>query len=271
MAKQTVEPAEASPRAPDTIELFGIQIHPLDHDSAIKKILSWLESETRPCRMVVTPNVNHAVLYQENADFRAAYSAAALRLTDGRYLPLAARILARGELHTVNGSDLIPGVLSACRGRPGTRVFLLGAAPHVAESAASRIRNEFPWVNVAGTHSPAFGFETRRQETNEILKRVAAARPDLLIMGISPPRQEIWAAKHLSELETSALICGGATIDFLAGHKRRAPRWMQRIGMEWVHRTMTEPARLAPRYAQDGLRMLSLVYREWQRRSTEHQ
>jgi N-acetylglucosaminyldiphosphoundecaprenol N-acetyl-beta-D-mannosaminyltransferase len=245
------------------IRLFHIPIHPLDAPSAAALIVSWLERRDRPCRMVVTPNVNHAVLYRDDAAFRKAYAAASLRLADGRYLPLAARLLGRGRLPTVNGSDLVPAVLEAGASIGGLKVFLLGAAPGIAERAGREIERHHPSIRVVGTHSPPIGFEARPADSARIVELVSAARPELLIVGISPPRQEIWTANHLGRLDASVVVCAGATIDFLAGNKPRAPLWMQRSGMEWLHRVITEPARLAPRYARDALQLGRMLYNEW--------
>ena len=243
--------------------LFGIDLDQSDLSSATTTALNWMETQTRPCRMIVTPNVNHAVLYQDNGKFREAYRAASLTLADGRYLGLISRWLGLGSLPTVNGSDLVPSIFRACSTAQRRRVYLLGAGPGVAASAAERIDAEFDGINVIGTYSPPIGFESDQAECGRILAKINALQPDLVIVGISPPRQEIWVAEQLDQLDASVVICAGATIDFLAGHKRRAPEWIQRLRMEWLHRTLTEPARLIPRYTHDAYHLLPMIWREW--------
>lgn len=253
-------------RHDEPICLFGINIHPSDLVTATKTIHGWLDSRVRPCRMIVTPNINHTVLFQDDAIFRQSYSRAALRLADGRYLSLFARILGLGTLPTVNGSDLVPALLAeSSESENELRIFLLGAAPGVAERAAANIMNRYKSLHVVGTYSPPTGFEEILNESQKILDLIQAASPDLLIVGISPPRQEIWVAKHLEKLNAAVAICGGATIDFLAEQKSRAPAWLQKLGLEWGYRVFTEPARLAPRYLSDGLRILPLFWREWRK------
>lgn len=250
----------------ETTTLFGIEIHRMDLSQATSSALSWMADRSRPCRMLVTPNVNHAVLFQDDKAFREAYRRASLRLADGRYLGLLSRWLGYGALPTVNGSDLVPGILRACANAETKRVYLLGAGPGVAAMAAERIESDYVSVRVVGSYSPPLEFENDARECAAILERINTQKPDLLVVGISPPRQEIWVANNLERLDASVVICAGATIDFLAGHKRRAPRWVQILGMEWIHRILTEPTRLIPRYTRDACRLLPMLWREWRRR-----
>jgi hypothetical protein len=105
------------------------------------------------------------------------------------------------------------------------RVFLLGAAPGVADEAADRIRQRWPKVEVVGTYSPPLGFENDSAENDRILAAIAAAEPDLLVIGFGAPKQELWVRRHRDRLEAKVAMCAGATIDFLAGHRRRSPVW----------------------------------------------
>jgi N-acetylglucosaminyldiphosphoundecaprenol N-acetyl-beta-D-mannosaminyltransferase len=113
--------------------------------------------------------------------------------------------------------------------------------------------------------SPPIGFESSPEENARILAAVAAARPDLLILGLGAPKQEIWIHQHQGQLEAKVALCAGATIDFLAGHRRRSPVWMRQAGLEWVHRVWSEPRRLASRYARDAWFFPQIVWREWRR------
>jgi N-acetylglucosaminyldiphosphoundecaprenol N-acetyl-beta-D-mannosaminyltransferase len=142
-------------------------------------------------------------------------------------------------------------------------VFLLGAGPGVADRAARNIASRWPAVHVVGTYSPPLGFERDPQENEAILAKVAAARPDVLMVGLGAPKQELWVDAHRTRIEAAVTLCIGATIDFLAGEKRRAPRWMRRTGLEWLHRVASEPRRLLHRYARDGWVFPQLVWRQW--------
>jgi N-acetylglucosaminyldiphosphoundecaprenol N-acetyl-beta-D-mannosaminyltransferase len=168
----------------------------------------------------------------------------------------------------VPGSDLAPALFKrvaaefAGNAHP-LRVFLLGAGPGVAERAAANIAARWPGVEVVGTLSPPLGFERAPAENEQILAAIAQAQPDLLLVGFGAPKQELWTHAHAARIEAKAALCIGATIDFLAGEKRRAPRWMRRLGIEWLHRLSTEPRRLAKRYLRDAWIFPRLVWREW--------
>lgn len=176
---------------------------------------------------------------------------------------LASRLLRRALPERVAGSDLVPALFASANAARPLRVFLLGAAPGVAERAASRIAQQWPAVETVGVYSPPLGFERDDAENARIVKLVEAASPDVLVVGLGAPKQELWVHRHRQQIAAPVALCVGATIDFLAGEKRRAPRWMQRSGLEWLHRCASEPQRLAKRYARDAVIFPQLVWREW--------
>ncbi len=245
------------------VSLFGFQLDTLSLSAAVDRLLDWLARGEKQCRFVVTPNVDHAVLFQEHAGLRAAYRHAAMILADGMPVVVAARWLKRPVRQRVAGSDLAPALLSAAHARGGLRVFLLGAGPGVAARAAENITTRWPSIQVVGVYSPPLGFERDAAENQNILARIAAADADLLIVGLGAPKQELWVDAHRHALPVDVALCVGATIDFLAGEKQRAPRWMQRAGLEWLHRVASEPRRLAKRYARDAWLFPRLVWQQW--------
>jgi N-acetylglucosaminyldiphosphoundecaprenol N-acetyl-beta-D-mannosaminyltransferase len=117
-------------------------------------------------------------------------------------------------------------------------------------------------VQVVGTYSPPLGFEKSNAENAKILKKIAAANPDILIVGLGAPKQELWVHKHRELLRAKAALCVGATIDFLAGEKKRAPRWVQAAKCEWLYRMLSEPRRLGKRYAHDAIVFPRILARE---------
>jgi N-acetylglucosaminyldiphosphoundecaprenol N-acetyl-beta-D-mannosaminyltransferase len=247
----------------ETIELFGMQVARVTMRDAVGQVLNWCAApECDVCRYIVTPNVDHVVQFQHRDDLRAAYSEAALVLADGTPLVVSSRLLGRGLPERVAGSDLVPLLFEA--GEP-LQVFLLGAAPGVAESAAARIESKWRWVRVVGTYSPPLGFEHDPAENERILAAIATAAPDLLVIGFGAPKQELWVYRHHRRIHAKVAICGGATIDFLAERRRRSPVWMRYAGLEWLHRVASEPRRLAGRYARDAWEFPQLFWREWRR------
>ena len=253
-----------------TIRLFGITIDQLRMTEAVSTILDWCRQPVgTACRYVVTPNVDHAVMYQSHRELRGAYDDASMVLADGAPLVLASRLLGKTLPERVAGSDLVPALLSgaaeAAEDADGVslRVFLLGAAPGVAERARVNIESRWAGVEVVGTLSPPLGFENDEAENERILAAVAEVRPDVVIVGLGAPKQELWISRHADRLQAKVALCVGATIDFLAGEKRRSPQWMQRVGLEWLHRMLSEPRRLAGRYLRDAWIFPRLMWRDW--------
>jgi N-acetylglucosaminyldiphosphoundecaprenol N-acetyl-beta-D-mannosaminyltransferase len=249
------------------ITLFGAEIDAIDMSAAVDAVLQWRRAPRgTACKYVVTPNVDHAVMFQTNEPLRQAYAGASLVLADGAPLVLASRLLGRPLPERVAGSDLAPALFNrtADEDQP-LRVFLLGAAPGVAERAAANIAAKWPSVAVVGTLSPPLGFERDATENDRILAAVAAVETDVLLVGLGAPKQELWVHAHADRLQAKVALCIGATIDFLAGEKHRAPRWMRRVGLEWLHRLSSEPQRLAKRYLRDAWIFPQLVWRDWRR------
>jgi N-acetylglucosaminyldiphosphoundecaprenol N-acetyl-beta-D-mannosaminyltransferase len=232
-------------------------------DEAVRQVLSWIDGPFAGCRYVVTPNADHTVMLQEHEGLREAYLDADMVLADGFPVIWASRLLGRRLPERVPGSDLVPALFEAADPKRRLRTFLLGAAPGVAERAAIRIQGEWPGVEVADTYSPPFGFEHDEVEQERMLARIRAASPDVLVIGLGAPKQELWVHKNRDKISASAALCVGATIDFLAGEKTRAPKWLQRLRLEWFYRMMGEPRRLVRRYARDAWVFPQLVWREW--------
>ncbi|MGI9450217.1 MAG: WecB/TagA/CpsF family glycosyltransferase [Geminicoccaceae bacterium] len=245
------------------VELFGVQIDGLRMDQAVRQVLDWVAKPGRFCRYVVTPNVDHTVMLQEHEGLRAAYDHADLVLPDGYPVVWASRLVGKRLPERVAGSDLVPALFAAADQNAPLRVFLLGAGPGVAERAAKRIEQKWDSVEVVDTYSPPFGFEKDDVEQERILARVKAANPDVLVVGLGAPKQEVWVHDQRHRLASSVALCVGATIDFLAGEKNRAPVWIQRAYLEWLYRLLSEPKRLFWRYARDAWIFPQLVWREW--------
>jgi N-acetylglucosaminyldiphosphoundecaprenol N-acetyl-beta-D-mannosaminyltransferase len=259
--EQEKTPSSRLPASGLLVPLFGMSISRLTMRETIDQILGWCrEPQLGPCRFIVTPNVDHAVMFQHRADLRAAYSDASLVLADGAPIVLAARLVGRSLPERVAGSDLVPRLFASAN-KP-LRVFLLGAASGVAQQAARQIGQRWSRVEVVGTYSPPIGFENDDAENARIFAMINAAAPDLLVLGLGAPKQELWIHRHHGQLQAKVALCVGATIDFLAGHRRRSPVWMRRVGLEWLHRVCSEPRRLLARYARDAWFFPQLVWRE---------
>lgn len=257
-----LEPAQQTARR--RIRLFGMEIDAVRMTEAVQTLLDWIAGDDATCRYVVTPNVDHAVLFQEHSALRQAYSGASLVLADGAPVVLASRLLGKPLPERVAGSDLVPQLFAAANARGPLKVYLLGGMPGVAERAAANISAKWPQIEVVGTASPPLGFERDPEQNAALLAEISLLRPDVLLVGLGAPKQELWVHAHRHELAAPVALCIGATIDFLAGERKRAPRWMRRSGLEWLYRVLSEPRRLGRRYARDAWIFPQLLRRESQ-------
>jgi N-acetylglucosaminyldiphosphoundecaprenol N-acetyl-beta-D-mannosaminyltransferase len=189
---------------------------------------------------------------------------ASLVVTDGTPVGWAANLLGVNIPEVVPGSDLVPAIFNHTQNenKPIT-VFLLGAMPGVADRAKAMIEKKWPLVNVVGTLSPDFGFDKNETESKKICDIVNQSAADLLVLGLGAPKQELWVTTYASQLSVKTALCVGATIDFLAGEKPRAPMWMRKYGLEWLHRMLSEPKRLIKRYTIDAIVFPKVVFKEW--------
>lgn len=264
-----VLPEEDVAPGPDAdVSLFGVRFSSVSLQEAVDQILQCVAGESEPerrtgCRYIVTPNVSHVVKLQEDARFREAYAAADFVLADGWPIVALSRVFRRPLPERVAGSDLVPELFAAASSQRPLSVFLLGGAEGVAKRAAERIMAQWPSVRVTGYCSPPRGFEQDPVCEQRILEQVAATEPDFVIVALGAPRQEIWTHRMRHRLRAKVALCGGATIDFLAGEKSRAPIWMRRNGLEWLYRIALEPRRLTGRYVRDALLFPKILWKQW--------
>lgn len=245
--------------------VFGVPVDALDSGQAIARLHGWLD-EPQTGRYVVTPNVDHVCKLSRDPMFQEAYEGAGLVLVDGTPVLWAARWLGEKLPSVVTGSDLTPALFASADSRGGMRVFLLGAGPGVAQSAASEIKRRWPFVSVCGTYCPPLGFEEDPLELKRIEELLVGCQPEVLVVGLGAPKQELWAYRFRDRNPARVTLCVGATIDFLASNAKRAPPWLRGTGLEWLHRLASEPRRLGPRYFKDALQFPRLVWKEWRQR-----
>jgi len=224
-----------------TVQLGGVALHSLTEREAIERIVSggggW----------VVTPNVDILRQVAADAEFARLVGAATLSLADGMPLIWASRLKGSPLPERVAGSTLIYG-LSAEAARRGRSVFLLGAAPGVAERAAARLEASYPDLRIVGCHCPPLGFEGRQTDITAIEAALSNTRPDIVFVALGTPKQERLIKRLRSVLPDAWFVGSGATLSFVAGETPRAPAWLQRAGLEWLHRLWHEPRRLFGRY-----------------------
>lgn len=246
------------------VHLFGVNIDLLNMYQTVNTIFTWFAHPDKNCKFVVTPNVDHIVKVQTDIGLQAAYKKAALIVTDGKPVVWAASCLGVNIPGTVPGSDLVPAIFDfAQTNNKPIKIFLLGAMPGVADRAKIAIHQQWPLVSVVGTLSPPFGFDKLAADSNAICQLINESGAELLVLGLGAPKQELWITEYAAQLSVKVALCVGATIDFLAGEKPRAPIWMRKFGLEWLHRLLSEPKRLAKRYFIDAIVFPKIVFKEW--------
>jgi N-acetylglucosaminyldiphosphoundecaprenol N-acetyl-beta-D-mannosaminyltransferase len=168
----------------------------------------------------------------------------------------ASKLIGKPLKERVTGSDMI-APLGKLVQQKSYRLFLLGASEKSSKAAAEWFERSYPGLKIAGRYSPPVA-PLHAMDNETILRKIAAADPDIILVAFGNPKQEKWIAMHQHEITRGVVIGVGASLDFLAGHMSRAPRWIQVIGAEWIYRLAQEPRRLARRYAENIL--TALIY-----------
>lgn len=247
--------------APDSFGILGVRINAAPFDTVLRRVMMAPETGERLALHFAT--VHTLVEAQQDDRLRDALEQGLVQ-PDG--MPLVWLGRAGGQpVERVCGPDFMPALIE--RGiKEGRRHFFYGGAPGVPDALAARLSQRYPRLQVAGTISPPFRPLTHEEE-DSIVTEINAARPDYVWVGLGTPKQDIWLARHRSRLNASALLAVGAAFDLMAGRRRRAPRWMQRTGTEWVYRLAMEPRRLASRYTRVNARFVRLLLADYLGRS----
>lgn len=246
----------------NVLQLGGAGIANLSIAEAVDRVIAMCDAQ-RPA-YVVTPNVDHIVLLEDHADFKQSYDHADLVLADGMPIVWASYLLQEPLKGRVAGSDLAPALCERIA-ETGHKIFLFGAAPGVAETAANKLRETYPGIQVVGAHSPPLGFDKDAQQTDEAIAMLNESGADIIFLAMSTISQEVFMMNHHERLNRGVMLGIGATIDFIAGEKVRAPVFLQKVGLEWAFRLCQEPKRLFWRYARD-LKFIPILLREVARR-----
>lgn len=221
-----------------------------------------------PPLTVVGPNAHLVTLAERDDRFADAMQQADLAVPDGISVVMASRLLGEPIPERVTGGELMERM---CReaAHYGFRVFFLGGLPGAARMAAFNLRRRYPDLNICGTYCPPRGFENDPAEQARMLREIEHSAPDLLCLAFGAPKQEIWMQENRYLLRVGAILPVGAAFDTQAGLRRRAPRWIQRLALEWLFRLMSEPRRLGRRYVIGNSQFIFLVLRQWGRQTVD--
>ncbi len=224
--------------------ILGVGVHAIQMQDALDQIQAWIESR-QPHYVCVTPA--HAVMdCLADPALRKVYNNSGLNTPDGMAIVWLLRLHKNKHVQRVYGPDLL---LAACQRllKNGYRHYFYGGSEDTLQKLVERLEKEFTGIQIAGRASPPFRSLSDKEIERQI-SDIRMAKPDIVWVGLGSPKQEIWMAEHLPELKVPVLVGVGAAFDFLSGTKPQAPRWMQRMGLEWLFRLATEPRRLWKRY-----------------------
>jgi N-acetylglucosaminyldiphosphoundecaprenol N-acetyl-beta-D-mannosaminyltransferase len=237
------------------INILGVGIHAIDMNMALRAIDAWIEAGDR--QYVCVTGVHGVMESQYDETIRRIHNHAGMVTPDGMPIVWLSRLKGNPHVNRVYGPDLM---LALCDHglEKGYRHYLYGAGEGAPQLLAERLVEKFPGLQIVGAYSPPF-HALSAEESDRIVKRINDARPHIVWVGLSTPKQERWMAAHVGALQANVLIGVGAAFDFLSGLKPQAPRWIQRSGFEWLFRLLTEPRRLWKRYLINNPAFIFLV------------
>jgi N-acetylglucosaminyldiphosphoundecaprenol N-acetyl-beta-D-mannosaminyltransferase len=241
--------------APRQSRIFELPIELGHPDELLARIIGWID-DSGPTRRVMYVNAHVLNESREDADLRTALQDADLVYCDGYGVRLAAKALSADIPHRMTGADWIWDLAALCAQRDAS-VYLLGGDPGIAAQAGQRLRRSHPDLRVVGTHHGYFEIGSGHDE--RVIEDINACRPDMLLVGMGTPKQEIWAQRTVDRLECSVLWGVGALFDFVSGRMPRAPASLSDNGLEWIFRLAIEPQRMWRRYLVGNPVFLSRV------------
>lgn len=226
------------------VNILGVGVSAINMAQALDIIATWIRE--RQSHYVCITGVHGLIESQRDAALCRIHNNAGLVTPDGMPLVWLSRLKGQHHVSRVYGPDLM---LAACEQgvTRGYRHYLYGGGEGVPEQLARALKARFPALQIAGTYSPPFR-QLAPEEDEEVVRMINAAKPDIVWVGLSTPKQERWMAAHVGRLTAPVLVGVGAAFDFHAGIKKQAPLWMRRSGLEWLFRLVTEPRRLWRRY-----------------------
>ncbi len=220
----------------ESVKIFGVRIDVVTDETAYQRFEKLIADEG--VKMIFTPNPEFIMKAQEDDVFFEALSQADLVIPDGIGLIIASKIHKLGLSQRVTGVEMMTRILEHCN-RSGKSIYLLGGKPGVAEMASRRIQDQFPHLLVKGYQDGYYDQSLAYKVVDDINEK----KPDVVFVGLGSPRQEIWISKNKKILNTHVAMGVGGAIDVFAGTVKRAPKWTQSLGIEWLYRLIKQPSR----------------------------
>jgi N-acetylglucosaminyldiphosphoundecaprenol N-acetyl-beta-D-mannosaminyltransferase len=235
----------ARPVEDDRVDVLGVGVDALTVEDLHAEIGRLARGRRRG--LVLNANAHCLNLCYEDPGLRSFFNGAEVVFCDGAGVMLAARILGGRIPERITYADWA-WRLAAFAAAEGFSLFFLGARPGVAHEAASKLKQRYPGLKIAGVHHGYFDHSAGGPESEAVLREINAAAPDILLVGLGMPLQERWLMENSHKLDAGAILTGGAAFDYVSGRLNRGPRLLTGYGLEWLARLLVEPRRLWRRY-----------------------
>ncbi len=223
----------------DIITILGVEIDNITRDEAGDITEKLIKESNKTCKMVFAPNVEFIMMAQKDKEFFNLLQQSSLSTPDSIGVIIGAKLQKKSFKERIPGQSYFRKIIELSNEK-GYSIYLLGGKPGIPEVAKENLERLFPKVNIVGVHHGYFD----ENEEKEVIKEINTLQPNVLFVALGAPKQEKWINKHKSELKVDVATGQGGTYDYEAGKIRRAPVWIQQIGMEWFWRLCREPSRI---------------------------
>ena len=223
----------------DNVKILGVNIDNITEEEAAEKTKELIEKSNKSCKLIVAPNVEFIMQAQKDKEFFDILQTAELATPDSVGVILAGKLQKKPFKQRIPGQAYFRKILETAE-KEGWTVYLLGGKGDIPQRAKQNVEKLYPKLKIVGYHEGYFEEDTEEVVIEEINK----LKPNILFVALGAPRQEKWIAKHRKELKVDVAAGQGGTFDYEAGNIKRAPKWIQKIGMEWLWRLILQPSRI---------------------------
>lgn len=236
--------------------LLNTYVNNVSMDEAIQEIEKMILQKKKS--YIIPINVDVVTKIENDHELKAIVDQAEMVLVDGKPLIWISKLYKRPVKKKVSGSDLVPALCEVAA-QKGYSIFIVGGKEGIAQRAEQNLVKKYPNIQIAGTYAPPMGFEKDEKELKKMNDMLNGVKADILVACLGCPKQEKWVYDNYQKYDVIVSICAGATVDFMAGTLKKAPKWMSEVGLEWFYRFIQEPRRMFKRYFVDDVQIFKLI------------
>jgi N-acetylglucosaminyldiphosphoundecaprenol N-acetyl-beta-D-mannosaminyltransferase len=241
------------------VNILGVQVSSITNEHLLDAFTARIQNKQKT-QVCITP-VNSVLAATQNPQVLAIYNKSEFVLCDGMPIKWAAGFLNTPIVERITGLDLLPNLVAHCAKHDFT-IFLLGASPGVGEQLKQTILAKYPQCKVVGVYVPPFMKVFTEEENKKMIDAINAVSPDVLLVSLTAPKQDIWIAENMDKVNASVQVGIGGAFEVMAGLAKRAPKWMHAAGLEWFYRFIQEPKRLFRRYFIEAPLFIPLIIKQ---------